>query len=150
MDFYRQHANTYLYFLSSSGHPYHVNIGTFSKTQFQPKGLVAKDSFVQIDALGLQWFHNRALKIATNKTTNLPTIDSLGITSTYCGNADYQGLFVQFIGSHQTVMPNGSINGEAVQIVVFQPDGTLLYMSQPNNKNIHLELFSVSPSTSTI
>ncbi len=134
VDFYGQKSNTYFYFLSSQGYPYHVNVGTYSVNQFHPQGLAAKDSFAQIDALGLQWFYDRALEIAQNRTSNLPTIDSLTITLTYGGNTDYDGLFVQFIGSHQTVLPNGYINGEAVLIAVFKPNGTLLYMSQPTQQ----------------
>ena len=132
VDFYGQKSNTYFYFLSSSGYPYHVNVGTYSANQFHPQGLAAKGAFVQIDTLGLQWFYDRALEIAQNRTSNLPTIDSLSITLEYGGNVDYEGLFVQFIGSHQTINPNGSVNGEGVLIATFKPDGTLLYMSQPN------------------
>ena len=134
VDFYGQHSNTYFYLVSSSGYPYHVSVGTYIKNQFHPQWLAAKNAFTQIDALGLQCFYNRALEIAQNRTSNLPTIDSLSITLTYGSNTDYEGLFVQLIGSHQTVIPNGSINGKGVLIAVFKPDGTLLYMSQPTQQ----------------
>ena len=42
VDFYGQRSNAYFYFLSSSGYPYHVNVGTYSMNQFHPQGLAAK------------------------------------------------------------------------------------------------------------
>ena len=94
VDFYGQRSNAYFYFLSNSGHPYRVSVGTYIKNQFHPQWFAAKDAFTQIDALGLQWFYDRALEMAQNRTSNLPTIDSLSITLTYGGNSTIRAVYM--------------------------------------------------------
>ncbi len=89
------------------------------------------ETLIQIDALGLQWFYDQAIGLAQNRTADLPTVDSLSISLNYEKYGDYQGITVQLIGSHQTVLPDGNIHGNGVLIASYQPDGTLLYMSQP-------------------
>lgn len=124
-------------FTSSGGHQYRLSISQLIGQPFSqkyPSTQTAQDTLMQIDTLGLNWFYNEALQIAQNRTSNLPTIDSLSISLTYESNSGYQGITIQLIGSHQTVLPNGSINGEGVLIADFQPDGTLIYMSRPTQQ----------------
>jgi hypothetical protein len=102
-----------------------VNVGSYSTTflaRFHPQALTAKEAFAQIDALGLQWFYNRALEIAQNRTGGVPKIDALSFTMTYESNGNYEGI---------TLLLIGSLNGGSTLIADFEPNGTLIYMSQP-------------------
>ena len=148
VDFYGTNSDAHYQFSSSSGYPYHVNVGSSKTTfitRFHPQAQPAKDSFAQIDALGLQWFYDRALDLAQNRTGSVPNIDALSFTFTFEGRgyvgydrsySGYEGITVQIIGSQQTVLPDGSITGHGVLIADFKPDGTLIYMSKPNSKKI--------------
>lgn len=121
-------------FASWNGRQYKVSISQLIGQPFSEKyrsAQTVEDTLKQIDTLGLNWLYNEALEIAQNRTAGLPTIDSLSISLTYEGYRDYQGITLQLIGSHQTVMPDDSIRGNSVLIASFQPDGTLIYMSQP-------------------
>ena len=143
VDFYGKNSDAYFYFSSSSGYPYHVNVGsskTTLTTRFHPQAQPAKDSFAQIDDLGLQWFYDRSLEIAQNRTGIVPKIDALSFTITFEDNGyigfdrtpiSYEGITVQITGSQQTILPDGSITGHGVLIADFKPDGTLIYMSKP-------------------
>jgi hypothetical protein len=134
VDFYGKNSDAYFQFSSISGNTYHVNVGsshTTYTTRFHPQAQSAKDSFTQIDTLGLQWFYDRALYIAQNKTGTIPKIDALYFTMTfedqgYVGldriHVDYEGITVQL---------TGWLNGESTLIADFEPNGTLIYMSQP-------------------
>ena len=104
-------------------------------SQQYPSNQTADMALKRIDALGLNWFYNQALEIAQNRTANLPTIDSVDITITFGGAGSYQGLTLQLIGYHQTILPNGGISGDGVLISEFEPNGTLLYMSKPSPVN---------------
>jgi hypothetical protein len=134
VDFYGKNSDAYFYFSSSSGYPYHLNVGiskTTLTTRFHPQAQSAKDSFSQIDNLGLQWFYNRALEIAQNKTGSVPKIDALSFTMTFEDNGyiGYDGTQVSYEGI--TVQLTGSLNGRGTLIADFEPNGTLIYMTQP-------------------
>jgi hypothetical protein len=120
-------------FASWDGRQYKVTISRLIGQPFSEKYQsmqTAEETLMQIDSLGLQWFYDQALDLAQNRTVDLPTVDSLSISLTYESYRDYHGITVQLIGSHQTVMPDNTIRGSGILIASFQPDGTLLYMSQ--------------------
>ena len=134
VDFYGKNSNAYFYFRSSSGFPYHVNAGSSQTTfitRFHPQAQSAKDSFAQIDDLGLQWFYDRALDIAQNRTGSVPKIDELAFIMTFEGQGyiGYDRTYVGYEGI--TVQLTGWLNGGSTLIADFEPNGTLIYMSQP-------------------
>ncbi len=134
VDFYGNNSDAYFYFSSSSGNTYHVNVGssrTTYTTRFHPQAQPAQDSFAQIDALGLQWFYDRALDIAQNRTGSVLKIDALSFTMTFEGQGyiGYDRTYVSYEGI--TVQLIGSLDGESTLIADFEPNGTLIYMSQP-------------------
>jgi hypothetical protein len=137
IDFASKTNNAYFRFYSSDGHQYIVEPSTYGgqlMSQLYPSNQTADMALKRIDALGLNWFYNQALEIA-QRTANLPTIDSVDITITFGGAGSYQGLTLQLIGYHQTILPNGGISGDGVLISEFEPNGTLLYMSKPSPVN---------------
>jgi hypothetical protein len=133
-NYFIEDTHSYVRFTSSGGRQYHISISQLIGQPFSEKYSsmqTVEQTLTQIDALSLQGFYDKALQIAQNRTSDLPTIDSLSISISYEGYRDYQGITLQMLGHHETVLPNGSINGKGVLIADFQPDGTLLYMSQP-------------------
>jgi hypothetical protein len=138
IDFASNTNNAYFHFYSSDGHQYIVEPSTYGgqlMSQLYPSNQTPDMALKWIDGLGLNWFYNHALEIARNRTANLPTVDSVDITITFGGVGSYQGLTLQLIGYHQTILSNGGINGDGVLISEFQPNGTLLYMSKPSPAN---------------
>lgn len=134
VDFLTENSNAYFHFFSSNGHQYIAQKTSYQgslASQRYPSNQTAQETFKQIDSLGISWFYNRALEIAQNRTTNLPSVDSLTLTITYEEHGSYQGITLQLTGFHQTVLEDGSIHGEGIIIADFQPDGTLIYMTQP-------------------
>lgn len=135
--YFIEDTHSYVQFTSWGGRQYHVSISHLVGQPFSEKYSsmqTVEQTLMQIDALSLQGFYDKALQIAQNRTSNLPTIDSLSISISYESYRDYQGLTLQLLGNHETVLPGGNINGESVLIADFQPDGTLLYMSQPTQQ----------------
>jgi len=134
VNYFIEDTHSYVRFTSSGDRQYHISISHLIGQPFSEKYSsmqTVEQTLTQIDALSLQGFYNKALQIAQNRTSDLPTIDSLSISISYEGYRDYQGITLQMLGHHETVLPDGSINGKGVLIADFQPDGTLLYMSQP-------------------
>jgi hypothetical protein len=134
VDFLTENSNAYFHFYSANGHQYILQKTSYAgrlASQLYPSNQTADETFRQIDSLGLSWFYNRALEIAQNRTTNLPSVDSLTLSITYEEHGNYQGITLQLSGFHQTVLEDGSIHGEGIIIADFQPDGTLIYMTQP-------------------
>ena len=134
VDFASSSGNRYFHCYSADGHQYIILVSTYNGELIsqQPSQQTVDAALKQIDALGLNWFYNQALEIAQNRTLNLPSIDSVVITLALDeGFGGYPGLSLQLTGFHQTVQPNGSINGDGVLISEFQPNGTLIYMSNP-------------------
>ncbi len=135
VDFSTRENDVYVQFYSGNGHPYSLSVTPDNRqVMFQPylsrQGI--EQSLGEIDALGLNWFYNQAIATAQNRTANFPTIDSLTVNLTI-GEAsnNYEGIIVQIIGYHQTTDTNGGTPWEGVLISAFQPDGTLIYMTQP-------------------
>ena len=134
VDFASSSGNRYFHCYSADGHQYIIQVTTYNgKLISQQSSQQTVDAALkQIDALGLNWFYNQAIEIAQNRTLNLPSVDSVVVTLAFGeGFGGYQGLSLQLTGFHQTVQPNGSINGNGVLISEFQPNGTLIYMSNP-------------------
>ena len=134
VDFASSSGNRYFHCYSADGHQYIIQVTTYNSELIsqQSSQQTVDMALKQIDALGLNWFYNQALEIAQNRTTNLPSVDSVVVTLAFGeGFGGYQGLSLQLTGFHQTVQPNGSINGDGVLISEFQPNGTLIYMSNP-------------------
>ncbi len=128
VDFYGESSNTYLAFMASTeGDQYHVQVGTYSGQPLFSLPYIQSSSqqaFAQIDAKGLQWYYNRAVELAQNRTAAPPKIDNVSLTITVEDRIymSYEGITVQIIGSYQ---------GASTLICDFKPDGTLIYMSQP-------------------
>jgi hypothetical protein len=134
VDFLTENSNAYFHFYSSKGHQYILQKTSYTGplvSQLYPSNQTADETFRQIDSLGLSWFYNRALEIAQNRTTNLPSVDFVTLSITFEEHGSYQGITLQLSGFHQTVSEDGSLHGEGIIIADFQPDGTLLYMTQP-------------------
>lgn len=132
--YFIEDIHSYVRFTSWGGRQYHVSISRLIGQPFSEKyssTQTVEEALMQIDALSLQGFYDKALQIAQNRTSDLPTIDSLSISISYEGYRGYQGITLQMRGTHETVLPDGSINGRGVLIADFQPDGTLIYMSRP-------------------
>ena len=128
VDFYAQNSNTYLAFMSSApGDQYRVQVSTYSGEPFSLPYVQSSSAqeFSQIDAKGLQWYYNRAVVLAQNRTGAPPKIDSLWFTMSVEDRIymSYEGITVQIIGSYQ---------GVDTLICDFEPDGTLIYMSIPS------------------
>ncbi|MGA2385100.1 MAG: hypothetical protein ABSG33_01045 [Candidatus Bathyarchaeia archaeon] len=127
VDFYGEGSNTYLAFMApTAGSQYHVEVATYS-SQLLSLPYVQSSSqqeFGEIDAKGLQSFYNLALQLAQNRTGTTPKIDGLALTMTVEDRIymSYEGITVQIVGSYQ---------GQSTLICDFEPDGTLIYMSQP-------------------
>src|SRR5271157_1577494 len=123
VDFYGENSNVFFYFLASSGHQYHVNVESFIGRPFPPSYVQysSQQAFAQIDALGLQWFYNRAVDLAQNRTGSTPKIDALSLTMNFedQSNVGYEGITLQLTGSY---------HGPSTLIADFEPNGTLLYM----------------------
>ncbi len=138
VDFASIDSHAYFHFFSSDGHQFILQPSTYSgqlMSQIYPSNETPQESLGRIDTLGLNWFYNQALEIAQNRTTSLPTIDTLHISLTY-GQATiaYSGITVELIGYHETTLLNGGVNGDGVLIGDFQPNGALIYMSNPAQK----------------
>jgi hypothetical protein len=134
VDFLTDNSNAYFHFYSGNGHQYFLEKTSYIGplvSQLFPSNQTVEETFRQIDFLGISWFYNRALEIAQNRTTNLPSVDSLTLSITYEEHGTYQGITLQLSGFHQTILEDGSIHGEGIIIADFQPDGTLIYMTQP-------------------
>jgi hypothetical protein len=128
VDYYAKNSNAFFYFLSSGGYPYHVQVSSYiGRFPFQnyPNAVPPKVAFSQIDALSLQWFYNQALQLAQNRTGTAPKINALWLTINFEDRSyiGYEGITLQLIGS---------FNGQSTVICDFEPDGTLIYMSQPS------------------
>ena len=125
VDFYGKGSNTILGFFTSSGDQYRVQVSSYSGQPFSLSYIQSssKQAFAQIDALGLQWFFNSSLEIAQNRTGNTPKIDSLSLTMNFEDHGyTYQGITLLLVGSY---------HGPSTLIADFEPNGTLIYMSQP-------------------
>jgi len=127
VDFYGQGSNTYLAFMAYTvGSHYRAQVSTYSGEPFSLSYVQASSmrAFSQIDAKGLRWYFDRALQIAQNRTGTGPKIDSLSFTLTVEDRIymSYEGITVQIVGSYL---------GASTLIADFEPDGTLIYMSQP-------------------
>jgi len=136
--FFIEDVHAYAQFTSWGGHQYHVSISQLIGQPFSEKYSsmqTVQEPLMQIDALNLQGFYDKALQIAQNRTLDLPTIDSLSISISYESHGEYQGMTLQMLGYHETVLPDGRINGNGVLIADFKPDGTLIYMTKPQTKN---------------
>jgi len=127
VDFYGEGSDAYLAFMAySPGDQYHAEISTYSGEPFSLSYVesTSMQAYSQIDAKGLQWYFSRSLELAQNRTGAEPKIDSLSFTLTVEDRIymSYEGITVQIIGSYQ---------GSSTLICDFEPDGTLIYMSQP-------------------
>ena len=136
VDFYGEGSNTFLGFLASRGDQYHVQISYYSGQPFSSFYVQSssQQAFAQIDALGLQWFYNSAIEIAQNRTGSTPKIDSLSLTMNFEDHGQtYQGITLLLVGSSRenSTLISGSSQEASKLIADFEPNGTLLYMSQP-------------------
>ena len=127
VDFYGSGSNAYLGFIAPNpGDEYHVQVSTYSGEPFSLTYVKSSSTqaFSQIDSRGLQWYYNRALELAQNRTSTPTKIDSLSLTMSVEDRIymSYEGITVQIIGSYQ---------GQSTLICDFEPDGTLIYMSLP-------------------
>lgn len=127
VDFYGEGSNTYLAFMAPTvGDQYHVEVSTYSSELLSLPYVqsYSQQEFSEINAKGLQSFYNLALQVAQNRTGTTPKIDGLALTMTVEDRIymSYEGVTVQIVGSYQ---------GQSTLICDFEPDGTLIYMSQP-------------------
>lgn len=135
--YFLEDTHSIVQFTSRCGQQYRVTISRLIGQPFSEKYSGTKpteEMLQQIDALSLKEFYNKALQIAHNRTCDLQAIDSLSITINFEHYMDYQGITLQMRGHHEIILPDGHIDGEGVLIADFQPDGTLLYMSQPTQQ----------------
>ena len=118
-------------FISSGDAPYSISVSPSSSKPFSqryPSNQPTSHVLEQFDSLGIRWFYNTALEIANNRTENLPSIDDLTLELTFGEHRDYQGLSLLISGLHSS----DERHYGSVLITSFQPDGTLIYMSQPS------------------
>ncbi|HSV49209.1 MAG TPA: hypothetical protein VLH35_02750 [Candidatus Acidoferrales bacterium] len=129
VDFNSKKSEQYIHFYSGNGHQYSLQVSPDERQIIHYTSIQEiEHSLRQIDSLGLSWFYNQAIKIAENRTANVPTVDSLTVNLVFQDTSTgYEGLIVQIIGYHQTT----DTNWENVLISAFQPDGELIYMTKP-------------------
>jgi len=122
-------------FSASNGEAYHVcdvpiisvDDSAFPVPQMPLHQQTSNEALQQIDALGLQWYYDRAMEVYQNKTGILPEITGLRISFSrygYLGSGDmtYEGPILEILGSDDF---NNSPFGRNVFLASFQPDGTL-------------------------
>jgi hypothetical protein len=138
VNFFAPTDHTYFHFYSSNGHPFIMQQMTYSGQRLAQLALPfepVETTLNRIDELNLNSFYNQALRIAQNRTSNLLSVDSVSIAIAYAQSTNiYGGLTVQLIGSHETPDPQRGTQGHGVLISEFQPDGKLIYMSQPTQE----------------
>jgi energy-coupling factor transporter transmembrane protein EcfT len=138
VNFFSATDHTYFHFYSSNGHPFIVQQMAFSGQRLAQLSLgePVGTSLSKIDEIGLYGFYKQALQLAQNRTSSLPSVDTLSIAIAFAQSTNvYGGLTVQLIGSHVTPDSQGGVHGQGVLISEFLPDGTLIYMSQPTETN---------------
>jgi hypothetical protein len=87
---------------NSAGRPFYTDIGSLLTSVFPRQELPLKDfplqtikeSFEQIDNLGLSWFQNYALSYFENHTDAKPQIAALNVYIGFSNNNGYEGLTV--------------------------------------------------------
>jgi hypothetical protein len=127
--FYAKDTNNYITIGLEAGKPY--SIGSDDPFQFQPPSSnftspkIVKESFKQIDALGLNWFNDRAIEIYQKQTGMNEKMRSLEINIFFDNQDNYQGIVIHL------AFTVGNINLEngrrpTVYAAEFQPNGTLI------------------------
>jgi hypothetical protein len=138
VNFFSAADHTFFHFCSSKGHPYIMQQMTYSGQRLaeQSIGGPVETSFSRIDEVGLYTFYRQALQLAQNRTSTMPSVDSLYIAIAFAQSTNvYGGLTVQLICSHETPDPKGGVYGHSFLISEFSPDGTLMYMPWPAQAN---------------
>lgn len=127
VDFISEDTKHVYQFSSSDGDQYRLGVsqsGDFFPSSHYRLTDVSMQSLEQIDTIGLGWYYDQAVVIAQNKTSNLPTIDSLHMNLAYNGE---KGLSVQVIGYHVTTSESGGMTVDEVLVSSFRPNTELQY-----------------------
>jgi hypothetical protein len=96
----------------------------FPTPQIQPQQQTSNEALEQIDALGIQWYYDRAIEAYQNKTGIIPEINELKIVFCRYGSLGFDGIIYE--GSELSIL--GSFYG-SVFYASFQPDGTLNFIN---------------------
>lgn len=114
-------SNDLYNFISSDGRQYTVSRSTDESAMPPFSREITQEMLSSIDCLGINWFYNQCVEVTQNRTTDLPSIDSLRLTITYDEFTNYEGIKVTLSGYHQ----RGS-SSENVFQGFFQPDGAVI------------------------
>lgn len=125
--FYARDTNVKITMGQSEGIPYYTAVfPPFSRAYFPllsyPSAQSIKQSFNQIDALGLRWYFNQAVSAYQNKTNSKPVITELGVDVSFDNQNNYQGITITLTGFNLS-----NTTGFTAE---FQTNGTLLSFSE--------------------
>jgi hypothetical protein len=127
--FYAKDTNNYITMGTEAGEPYYI--GCDNPFQYPsppnnyPSSQTIKESFEQIDALGLKWFNNRAIEIYQKQTGMNATMSGLEMDIFFDNQENYQGITILLFFTVGNVhIGNGT--KPTVYRAEFQPNGTLL------------------------
>jgi hypothetical protein len=128
--FHAEDTNVRITIGQSSGVQYYTDPGYLfhqqSLPQNYPSAQSIRQSFDQIDALGLRWFHDRALEAYQNKTGTKPVITNLGVDIAFNNQDNYEGITILLTAFNSSYDNFGNKVSPTVFRVEFQPNGTLL------------------------
>jgi hypothetical protein len=132
--FHTRDTNSRITIGNNAGQPYYTNIDSLLSSVFPQQALPTRDfplqtikeSFRQIDSLGLNWFQNYAANIYENQTGTKPNIAALNVNVGFDNPNGYEGLTV-FLSARSLDYDNrGTPIYPAIFDAEFQPNGTLL------------------------
>lgn len=88
-----------------------------------------KQSFEQIDALGLNWFFNQAVSAYQKDRGNLPELSAISVDISIYNDHNYQGLTITLTSRTSNNANLGYRVSPVVFTAGFQPNGTLLWIT---------------------
>lgn len=131
--FHAEDINVRITVGQDAGYPYYINPGNPFRNpvfpQNYPSAQNIRESFEQIDTLGLHWFHDRTIEVYQNKTGTKPVITNLGVDIAFNNQDNYEGITILLTAFNSSYDNFGNKVSPTVFRVEFQPNGTLLSTS---------------------
>jgi hypothetical protein len=132
--FHARDTNSRITMGNKAGQPYYTNIDSLLSSIFpRPEPptkdfplQIIKESFRQIDSLGLNWFQNYAATIYENQTGTKPNIAALNVNIGFDNPNGYEGLTVVLSARSLDHDSRGTQIYPGIFEAEFQPNGTLL------------------------
>jgi hypothetical protein len=138
--FHTRDTNSRITIGNSAGHPYYTGVDTLLSSLFPRQALPTRDfslqtvreSFGQIDTLGLNWFKNYAINYYENHTGAKPEIAALNVDVGFSNTNGYEGLTILVSARSLSQDFRGTPVYPGIFEAEFQSNGNLLSLKNLN------------------